>query len=130
MTAWSRRASGSPVPRLGTAAVEGPPASQTAVGSRRLDRVMGEGDQGWRQRLPDGSKSVQSVWVWRGFFFMSLIALGLVISFASEGLHFYAIAWAVIALGWFGISMWLWRKHVKDDDAALQAASTKGGRGR
>jgi hypothetical protein len=76
----------------------------------------------WRNRLPDGSRSVQSVWVWRGFFFMSLIAVGLVISFASEGLRFYAVAWAVIALGWFAVSMWLWRKHVRDDDAAWQAS--------
>jgi hypothetical protein len=72
----------------------------------------------WRPRLPDGSKSVQSVWVWRGFFFMSLMALGLCISFASTGLTFYAAAWGVITVGWFGISMWLWRKHVRDDDAA------------
>jgi hypothetical protein len=80
----------------------------------------------WRTRLPDGSRSVQSVWVWRGFFFMSLMALGLVISFASEGLHFYAAAWGVIAIGWFGVSMWLWRKHVRDDDATLQADKSGG----
>jgi hypothetical protein len=84
----------------------------------------------WRTRLPDGSRSVQSVWVWRTFFLMSLIAVGLVISFMSEGLHFYAAAWAVIALGWFTVSMWLWRKHVRDDDAAWQAAQKRAGRRR
>jgi hypothetical protein len=87
----------------------------------------------WRSRLPDGSRSVQSVWVWRGFFFMSLIALGLAISFADSGLRFYAVAWAVIALGWFGVSMWLWRRHVRDDDAAMaaqQVAKKTGGRSR
>jgi hypothetical protein len=83
----------------------------------------------WASRLPDGSKSVQSVWVWRGFFFMSLMALGLCISFASTGLTFYAAAWGVITVGWFAISMWLWRKHVRDDDEAM-LASKSGGKSR
>lgn len=64
-------------------------------------------------RLPDGSRSVQSVWVWRGFFFMSLIALGLTISFGFGGDIFYTAAWAFIAAGWFAISMWLWRRHIR-----------------
>lgn len=72
-------------------------------------------------RLPDGTRSVQSVWVWRGLFFMSLIAAGLALSFASTGLTFYAGAWSFIAAGWFAISMWLWRKHVQYDDAAWRA---------
>jgi Na+/proline symporter len=79
-------------------------------------------------RLPDGSKSVQSVWVWRGFFFMSLIALGLAISFHEQGLGFYEVTWGVIAVGWFALSMWLWRKHVRDDDDARAAAQKSGGR--
>jgi hypothetical protein len=81
----------------------------------------------WRDRLPDGSRSVQSVWVWRGFFFMSLIAVGLVIDFAGQGLTLYAALWAIIAVGWFSISMWLWRKHVRDDNAAY-AAQQRGGK--
>jgi hypothetical protein len=80
----------------------------------------------WRARLPDGSRSVESVWVWRGFFFMSLVAVGLVITFMSQGLHFYAVAWAFIAIGWFSVSMWLWRKHVRDDDAAWAAPMNRG----
>jgi hypothetical protein len=87
---------------------------------------MKAADKDWRARLPDGSRSVQSVWVWRGFFFMSLIALGLCISFAEQGLRFYTLAWAVIAIGWFGTSMWLWRKHVRDDDVAWQEAANGG----
>lgn len=87
------------------------------------------GNAAWQSRLPDGSKSVQSVWVWRGFFFMSLIALGLCISFAESGLTFFAAAWGVIAVGWFALSMWLWRKHVRDDDAAHEAKQS-GGRAR
>jgi hypothetical protein len=83
---------------------------------------------GWKTKLPDGSKSVQSVWVWRGLFFMSLIAVGLAISFAGQGLRFFALAWLVIAVGWFAMSMWLWRKHVRDDDAAYQASRKKPGR--
>jgi hypothetical protein len=68
-----------------------------------------------RVRLPDGSRSTQSVWVWRAFFFMSLIALGLSLTFASGGRTFFAAAWGVIAAGWFAISMWLWRKHVRGE---------------
>jgi hypothetical protein len=65
-----------------------------------------------RFRLPDGSRSIQSPWVWRGLFFMSLVALGLCLTFVA-GQHFgVAAAWAVIAAGWFGFSMWLWRQHV------------------
>ena len=85
----------------------------------------------WKSKLPDGTRSVRSVWVWRGFFFMSLIAFGLALTFVDEGLHFYAVAWVVIALSWFGVSMWLWRQHVRDDDAAYEAARKKtGGRTR
>ena len=76
-----------------------------------------------RFRLPDGTRSVRSPWVWRGFLFMSIIALGLVIDFASNGKTAYAAAWAVITAGWFGISMWLWRQHVKDDNALWKASS-------
>jgi hypothetical protein len=71
-------------------------------------------------RLPDGSRSVQSPWVWRGFLFMSLIALGLCLSLFSARQTPYGIAWALVTAGWFAISMWLWRKHVKDDDLAWQ----------
>jgi hypothetical protein len=71
----------------------------------------------WR-RLPDGTRSVQSPFVWRLFVFMSLVAFGLCITFAAGGRLFYAASWGVITAGWFGIGMWLWRKHLRDDDAA------------
>jgi hypothetical protein len=71
-----------------------------------------------RFHLPDGSRSVRSPWVWRGMFFMSLIALGLCISFADTGKTFYAGAWGLITVGWFGLSMWLWRRHIHDDNEA------------
>jgi hypothetical protein len=71
-----------------------------------------------RFRLPDGSRSAQSVWVWRAFLFLSLIALGLCLSFAVGGRLLYAVAWGVITAGWFGIAMWLWRQHLRLDDAA------------
>jgi hypothetical protein len=74
-----------------------------------------------RISLPDGSRSVQSPFVWRMFVFMSLIALGLCITLASAGQDRYAGAWAVIAAGWFAVGMWLWRKHVRDDDEAWLA---------
>jgi hypothetical protein len=59
------------------------------------------------------SRSVRSVWVWRGFLFMSLVAVGVVIIFATNGKTTLAVLWGVIAAGWFGISMWLWRQHNK-----------------
>jgi hypothetical protein len=72
-------------------------------------------------RLPDGSRSVQSPWVWRGLFFVSLIALGVCLALFSAGQTAYAGAWAVITVGWFAISMWLWRKHTRYDDAEWEA---------
>ena len=57
------------------------------------------------------SRSVRSVWVWRGFLLMSLIAVGFTILLASNGDTSFAIMWGVIAAGWFAISMWLWRMH-------------------
>ena len=70
-------------------------------------------------RLPDGSRSQQSVWVWRGFFLMSLIGAGLALSFADTGRLRYCVAWSVISAGWFAISMWLWRRHVQFDAQAV-----------
>ena len=63
-------------------------------------------------RLPDGSRSVQSPWVWRGFLLMSLVAGGLFITFVSADKTFLAVAWGVITAGWLAIAMWLWRRHV------------------
>jgi hypothetical protein len=80
----------------------------------------------WQRRLPDGSRSVESVWVWRGFFFMSLVALGLAISFVDTQRVGFAAAWGIIAVGWFSLSMWLWRKHVRDDDAIHDANRNRG----
>jgi hypothetical protein len=64
-------------------------------------------------RLPDGSRSVESPFVWRGFLFMSFIALGLCLTFAVGGRTLFAAAWALITVGWFSISMWLWRQHLR-----------------
>lgn len=85
-------------------------------------------EQRTRLSLPDGSRSVQSPFVWRLFVFMSLIAVGLCIMLVSAGKPLFAVAWAVIALGWFTTGMWLWRKHVRDDDEAW-AAKKAGGKG-
>ena len=78
-------------------------------------------------RLPDGSRSVQSPWVWRGFLFLSLIALGLFLSFATGHHVILATAWGLITIGWFCIAMWLWRKHLQDDNERYrrQRASRK-----
>lgn len=80
-------------------------------------------------RLPDGSRSVQSPWVWRGFVFMSLIALGLCVTFAVGHRDWLAAAWGVITVGWFTIAMWLWRRHVRDDDLAWEQSQKNGRRG-
>ena len=61
------------------------------------------------------SRSVRSVWVWRGFFLLSLVAVGIVIIFATNGKTTLAVAWGIIAAGWFAISMWLWNQHNKLD---------------
>lgn len=57
------------------------------------------------------SRTVRSVWVWRGFLLMSLVAVGIVIIFATNGKTTYAALWGVIAAGWFAISVFLWKKH-------------------
>lgn len=64
----------------------------------------------------ENSRQVRSVWVWRGFLLLSLVAVGFVIIFATGGKTAYAIAWGVIAAGWFAISMWLWNQHNKLSD--------------
>lgn len=51
---------------------------------------------------------------------MSLVALGFCIMFAIGGQVGFAAAWAFITAGWFAIAMWLWRKHVRDDDLAYE----------
>jgi hypothetical protein len=44
---------------------------------------------------------------------MSLVAAGIAIILAGNGATTFAALWGVIAAGWFGISMWLWRMHTK-----------------
>ena len=91
---------------------------------------MGAQQGSGRFRLPDGSRSAQSVWVWRGLLFMSLIAVGIgigVLEGNAKSHTTYGILWFVIAAGWFAISMWLWRRHVLwDNSAQVQARPAKG----
>lgn len=63
----------------------------------------------------DESRSVKTVWVWRAFFLMSLVAVGIAIILATNGKTTYAALWGVIAAGWFGTSMFLWKKHTDMD---------------
>lgn len=81
-----------------------------------------------RIRLPDGTRSAQSPWVWRGFLFMSLIAFGLCLSLALSGQRLYAIAWGFITVGWFAIAMWLWRRHLAGN--LMPPDAQRGGRRR
>jgi hypothetical protein len=68
-------------------------------------------------RLPDGTRSAQSPWVWRAFLFLSFIAFGLFLVLAMGGRAFYAVCWAVITVGWFATSMWLWRQNIRYHNA-------------
>jgi hypothetical protein len=61
------------------------------------------------------SRSVRSGWIWRGFFLLSLVAIGIAIILASNHYNTLAIGWGIIAGGWFVISMFLWRKHTQLD---------------
>lgn len=57
------------------------------------------------------SRSIRTGWVWRGFLVLSLIAVGVAIIMEANHHGTFAALWVVIAAGWFGISMWLWRMH-------------------
>jgi hypothetical protein len=83
-----------------------------ARGRPPLPRIAAVSPDRWQ--LGD-SRSVRSVWVWRAFFLLSLVAVGVVIIFATNGKTGYAAAWGVIAAGWFAIAMWLWSQHNKLD---------------
>ena len=103
-------------------------ARPTPPAARASDTGTGAGAvKQSRFHLPDGSRSVQSPFVWRMFVFMSLIALGLGIFLLEVGTTTFAALWLVIALGWFAVGMVLWRRHIKDDDRAY-AAGWRGGR--
>ena len=61
----------------------------------------------------DDSKFVRSVWVWRTFLGLAMVALGVAIIFAGNGKGTIAILWVVIAVGWAAFAMGLWRRHMK-----------------
>jgi hypothetical protein len=42
---------------------------------------------------------------------MAMVAAGIAIIFATNQKNSLAIGWGIIAAGWFGISMFLWKKH-------------------
>jgi hypothetical protein len=83
--------------------------AKTEAETKKAPRVL---------RLPDGSRSVSSPWVWRGMLFMSLVALGFCIGLFSNHHVLYGALWAFITVGWLSLSMWLWRRHVREDDEA------------
>ncbi len=59
-----------------------------------------------------GSGWVTSPWGWRILAFFTLVALGLCITFFSDGHAAYGAAWAVIALAWGTFTVILWRHHL------------------
>jgi len=44
---------------------------------------------------------------------MSLVALGICLVFAVGHNVLLAVAWGIITVGWFAISMWVWRRHLQ-----------------
>jgi hypothetical protein len=81
-----------------------------AVHPRRARNLGAVGDDRYDVR---DSRSVRTPWVWRGFLLMSLVAAGITIVLAGNGSATFAVLWGVIAAGWFGIAMWLWRMHTQ-----------------
>ena len=68
---------------------------------------------------------MQSPFVWRLFVFMALIALGFCLVLASAGNTAFAVAWGAIAAGWFGVGMWLWRRHIRYEDDLRRAEARR-----
>lgn len=63
----------------------------------------------------EDSRFVRTVWVWRAFFLLSLVAVGVAIIFFGNHESLDGILWLVIAAGWFAFAMGLWRKHAQLD---------------
>ena len=59
------------------------------------------------------SRQVTTPWAWRGMFMLSLIAIGVGIILLGNHDNTIGILWMFIAAGWFGFSMFLWRKHAQ-----------------
>jgi hypothetical protein len=57
------------------------------------------------------SRQVTTPWAWRGMLFLSLIAIGVGIILLGNHDSSIGVLWMVIAAGWFGFAMMLWRKH-------------------
>jgi hypothetical protein len=74
---------------------------------------MGEG----RYSVPE-SRAVRSVWAWRALLMMSMLAFGIALILFANRLDTFGILWLVIAGGWFGISMWLWKMHLDWEKSA------------
>ena len=91
-----RKPTGRVTPRKGVT----PPAA----GRKRTEK--------WEVR---DSRSVRSPWVWRAFLMMTLLGIGVAIIMGANHHGTLAALWVVIAAGWFGISMWLWRMHRSEE---------------
>ena len=91
-----------------------------AVATRRrpptatIPAVKPAANKGERYSVQE-SRAVRTPWVWRGFLMLSMLAVGIAIILDGNGKTDLAIAWVVIACGWFATSMWLWRQHRRYD---------------
>lgn len=52
-----------------------------------------------------------SVWVWRAFALLALVALGLAMTFFVADRPVFGVAWVVITLAWGGLAGRLWQAH-------------------
>lgn len=95
--AVARKASGRVTPKKGS-----PAASAKAAKPARSER--------WDL---DDSRTVRSGWIWRGFLVLSLFAVGVALILNGNHHSDLAVVWLVIAAGWFGFSMFLWRRHTR-----------------
>ena len=58
-----------------------------------------------------------SRWGWRTLAVLSMVALGLCITFFGDGHSGYGVVWAIITLGWGALTLMLWRRHLAEDAA-------------
>jgi hypothetical protein len=62
--------------------------------------------------------AVMSPWGWRILTVFAMVALGLCLTFFIDAKTTFGALWAVVALGWGGFSLKLWRDHLAWDKAA------------
>jgi hypothetical protein len=102
----TRKPSGRATPRKGAGAPAGTTPTKAQLRKAQLREAMSSEEWDIKQ-----SRSVRTGWIWRGFFVLSLFAIGVAITMEANHHATLAILWLVIGAGWLATSMWLWRQH-------------------